>query len=517
MGRRASGVRHHGTHRALTGQAGPGSGTLAPLSLDAIIVPGSRPAPGLDHAVTLARAAGCWLLILCSQRLQGLEVKGFLAERSFRKAIVIELPPGYSHELLQFPELGSVRKELPLECDLYATDLSMKRNVGLVLAKLLGWQRVVFLDDDIRDIAYPDLQATVDMLGSFPAVGMWVTDFPDNSIVCHANRQTAGSQDVFVSGAVLAVDCGADIGFFPDIYNEDWLFFFDDASNGRLANSRLKATQLTYYPFANPKRAAWQEFGDVLAEGLYALLHLGWNVEDATPEYWNDFLKARQSFLEAILTRSQNADAEIREEMVASVESALACLGDIKPDLCVRYIQSWRADLRDWKRRMAEIPVASSLEDALETMRLVPTASASSTWRVLPYWDEAPPPHPVTAGPVAIPQTDTMKQMPQHHLRRSAATAALATTKPLEAVSDEDVAKAATRETSYGESPSSVDQANRRRRRSRLRLYPWPVMILATARISRRPSGEASPALGSTPVRDPSLGGPERVASGRSA
>ena len=68
------------------------------------------------------------------------------------------------------------------------------------------------------------------MLGAFPTVGMWVTDYPDNSIVCHANRMTEGSQDVFVSGAALAVDCDADIGFFPDIYNEDWLFFFDDAS-----------------------------------------------------------------------------------------------------------------------------------------------------------------------------------------------------------------------------------------------------------------------------------------------
>ena len=109
----------------------------------------------------------------------------------------------------------------------------MKRNIGLVLAKMLGWRRIFFLDDDIRDITYPDLQRTVDMLGSFSAAGMWVTEFPDNSIVCHANRVTGGSQDVFVSGAALAVDCESDIGFFPDIYNEDWLFFFDAASKGR--------------------------------------------------------------------------------------------------------------------------------------------------------------------------------------------------------------------------------------------------------------------------------------------
>ena len=172
----------------------------------------------------------------------------------------------------------------------------MKRNIGLALARMLGWQRIFFLDDDIRDIAYPDLQRTVDMLGSFSAAGMWVTEFPDNSIVCHANRMTEGSQDVFVSGAALAVDCDSDIGFFPDIYNEDWFFFFDAASKGQLGNSYLKATQLVYYPFANAERAAWQEFGDVLAEGLYALLHLDMDVGQATSAYWAHFLEATAEF-----------------------------------------------------------------------------------------------------------------------------------------------------------------------------------------------------------------------------
>ena len=209
--------------------------------------------------------------------------------------------------------------------------------------------------------------------------------------------QTKGSQDVFVSGAALAVDCDRDIGFFPDIYNEDWLFFFDDASNRRLGNSYLKVTQLTYYPFANAKRAAWQEFGDVLAEGLYSLLHRGQNVQDATPEYWASFFEARRIFLRDILARSQNADPEMRDEMVASVEAALDSLGQIKPELCARYVQLWRADLREWKRRMAGITKASSLEDALKRMRLSPTAPPSSLWRVMPHWDDFVP--TATAGP----------------------------------------------------------------------------------------------------------------------
>ena len=493
MSRFGSGIRQHGTHRALTGRAEPGNARLA---LDAIIVPGSRPAAYLDHAVTLARVADCWLLILCSQRLHRSEAEEFLAARSFHKAIVIDLPRGYSHELLEFPNLRSIRAELPLECGFFVTDLSMKRNLGLIIARMLRWRRVFFLDDDIRDVAHADLQATVDMLGSFSAAGMWVTDFPDNSIVCHANRTAAGPQDVFVSGAALAVDCDRDIGFFPDIYNEDWLFFFDHAADKRLANSSLRATQLTYYPFANPRRAAWQEFGDVLAEGLYALLHLGRNVEHATPEYWSYFLEARRNFLEGILSRSQNAHSDMRDEMVASVQAALKCLFQIKPELCARYVQSWRNDLNHWKWRMSSIPVTPSIEEALAELRLASAQPASSPRKVLPHWDEAKPAEAepaVVAGAVTIPQYDTLRQISEHAnvrlLTAAAPRAELGDTKPIPAVTDEDMATGATGGANDGGTLSSPDEARGRHRKSR---GSWREFIPGVGRSAHRASAEVS-------------------------
>jgi hypothetical protein len=275
---------------------------------------------------------------------------------------------------------------------------------------MLRWRRIFFLDDDIRDIAYPDLRHTVDMLGSFSAAGMWITEFPDNSIVCHANRMTGASQDVFVSGAALAVDCYSDIGFFPDIYNEDWFFFFDAASYGRLGNSYLRATQLNYYPFANPRRAAWQEFGDILAEGLYTLLHLQLDVRQATSFYWSHFLDARRNFLEAILSGTKNARLDMREEIAASVESAQKCLLNIKPSLCARYVELWRQDLDDWKRRLTRIPAAASVDDALAELGL-PPAQTDSSLRILHPRDEMP--LPWHAGPVRIPRSEMQQEIAQ--------------------------------------------------------------------------------------------------------
>ncbi len=462
-------IRQHPTHSTLFGQMGPQDASVAKLDLDAIIVPASRPAAHLDHAVTLAKFADCWLLVLCSQGLRSAEVRRFLAARSFTKAIVIDLPRGYSHELLYFPALLSLKDDLPPACGSYVTDLSMKRNVGLVLARMLQWRRIFFLDDDIRDINFPDLQSTVNMLGSFPAVGMWVTSFPDNSIVCHANRMTAGSQDVFVSGAALAVDCDADVGFFPDIYNEDWLFFFDDAAASRLANSGLKATQLCYYPFANARRAAWQEFGDVLAEGLYALLHLDLGAQQATREYWIYFLEARRNFLEAITTRSRSAHPDIRADMLLSVQSALKCSLKIKPDLCERYIQLWRQDLADWKRRAAAIPQMPSIDAALREMRLLPPTRRGSTVKIRHRRDEAV--ENVTAGPVMIPRFDTLRELSEHAgtLRLSSATppAAERDTKPLEVLTSEVSAAILAARMSDHESTSPGDDEPGRHRKQR--------------------------------------------------
>jgi hypothetical protein len=370
MSELAGSVRQLGTHLKLvnwTEQRELDTG----LRLDAIIVPASRPAQNLEHAIALAWAMHCALLILCSRRVTPDDVRKLLAQRSFNDAIVVGLPDDYRHELLEFPALASIKDDLPAACFYRVTDLSTKRNLGLILAQMLGWQHVFFLDDDIGDIDPADLYSTVSMLGSFSAAGMRVTEYPDNSVVCHAQRMTGGRQDVFITGATLAVDCRQNSGFFPDIYNEDWLFFYDAASAGQLASSRCEVTQLRYNPFADPRRAAWQEFGDVLAEGLYTLLELGSDLERAQREYWTYFLHARRRFFDAIDRHSDMAHPDIREQLVRSVAAARECSAEILPELFERYIQLWRQDLDDWRRRVTAIHQMPSLDAALQALDLV--------------------------------------------------------------------------------------------------------------------------------------------------
>src|SRR5437016_6213547 len=68
------------------------------------------------------------------------------------------------------------------------TDVSLKRNIGLAVARMAGWQRLMFLDDDIV-VEEPDhIRKAGALLGTFGAVGLANNGFPDNSVVCHANR-----------------------------------------------------------------------------------------------------------------------------------------------------------------------------------------------------------------------------------------------------------------------------------------------------------------------------------------
>lgn len=381
---RGRAIRQHATHSRLAGPGEPGSLMPAWRPPDAIVVPAARPAYNLEHAVTLARAARCHLVILCSRDARATQVLDVLAARSFSAATVIEIPRHYGHDFLTFKTTDWIRDQLPDACAVRDSDLSVKRNLGLLIARMLGWERVFFMDDDIRDLGAAALLETVSLLGRpsgrrYHCAGMSAADFPDNSVVCHARRAIGEYQDVFVSGSALAVDCTVPFAFFPDIYNEDWLFFYRDAAEGRLARSGHTATQLRYDPFASPLRAASQEFGDVIAEGLYALLEEGLGAADSTAEHWHDFLADRRRILDEIILHCDQARHDAREKMTRAVEAARKCLEEIQPGMCTDYVRRWRLDLRHWGAMLSRIRHAESMSGALGALGLTPATPRDAT------------------------------------------------------------------------------------------------------------------------------------------
>ena len=369
-----SASHQYATHAGLIGPSRP------PLSsggarLDAIIVPAARPAKNLRTAVGLATETGARLIVLCSLRAHADEVRALLAEHKLLDSATVELPQKTSEwPLRDFETTHWLHGAGKAVCGARTSDLSLKRNTGLLLARLLGWDRIFFLDDDIRWISADAVLSTVSLLGAagygYRTAGMSVKDYPDNSVVCHARREVGEKQGVFVSGSVLAVDCRSPFDFFPDLYNEDWLFFHRDAAEGRLATPGSLAEQLPYDPFGDPQRAASQEFGDVIAEGLYALLHSDLRAEAANERYWERFIEERTRVLEVVGQRLPRVRPHKRKKISRSIGAAQQMLWTITPRMCADYVAAWQRDLERWAGVLAGLGQSPSIEEALRRLGL---------------------------------------------------------------------------------------------------------------------------------------------------
>jgi hypothetical protein len=376
---------HHGSHEHLLSRV-----ETAPTDsgVDAIIVPTVRRPANLAEASVLALALGSTLVTLHSGTLTtaAAVVNGMPEEIGF---VAIDIPrlarlgPVHSSCQLRLPRWET--SEL-LEGTRFArrTDLSLKRNLALMLSHMAGWSRILFLDDDIIQIDPDDVRRASSLLGRFSAVGLRLRGpVLDHSVVCEAYRRLGGKQDSFVGGGALAIESSIGFSrraFFPDVYNDDW-FFLLDGENGLQATGVVESvTQLPYDPFRTPQRAIDQELGDVLAEGVYWLLDQDRPIRDANEEHWRTFLKRRHVFISRVLEMVDTSDlrADEKERMTAALRGALNRLASIEPAFCERYLHAWSRDREKWRHHLDQLPVDIPPAAALDM--LTEPGSPRLTW-----------------------------------------------------------------------------------------------------------------------------------------
>jgi hypothetical protein len=321
-----------------------------PMDVDAIIVPTVRKVATLKPAIELAGKLGATLVALCSKRSSASEVVAQVKGTGV-KLVAIDvdgLPDGVVPPFKTCEVLAGTRFERK-------TDTSLKRNLGLLLARLVGWERVVFLDDDIKIPEPMDLCHAVGLTDRYAGVGLAIGGMPDNSVVCHAFREAGGAQDMFIGGGALAIGPQSMTSFFPNIYNEDWFFLLDDDGLRPTAITGA-AVQGMYDPFRE-ERARMEELGDSLAEGLFWLLDNGRSLRDATTGHWRSFLSKRVGFITDVIgmVEKMGGDPEQRHRMLLSLKAARGRCQYIDPDLCVRYVDAWRADRVMWRGHIEEI------------------------------------------------------------------------------------------------------------------------------------------------------------------
>ncbi|HST82316.1 MAG TPA: hypothetical protein VLL08_11320 [Kineosporiaceae bacterium] len=351
------------------------------------MVPTNRPIRNLTFAIDLARDLDCPILVLCSGQARALATEAMF--RTIRgAAVTVSSTPRHPLFALR------TRRLLRFSAAPYL-DTSNKRNVALLLGRMLNWERVLFLDDDIRGLAAAEVTAAAAAVSATGTrvVGWRPVDFPDNSVVCHALRTVTRPwdallgrrQDVFIGAGALLVDLTEQMPFFPPVYNEDWLFWHDFVVR-RQVGCLGSVRQLEFNPFLDPQRATGEEFGDVLAEGLYELVHQGRSVlVGCLPEHWREVIRHRQEMLDGIerrlwkrrQRRTRTQDGYEIASVLRSVAAAREALNRLSPEVLAEFVAAWRYDQFHWNARLHLLPKVGELAEALAWLGITDVHLAS--------------------------------------------------------------------------------------------------------------------------------------------
>ena len=325
--------------------------------IDAIIVPTVRSAQQLRYAARLAADAHCQLVILYTEGFPP-GLSSVLAELQQGKAAVLALGSGVTHRLLDLA--AGIPQSLVSSC---ALDISRKRNLGLLIGRVCGWKRMLFLDDDIRRLSMVKLRSAAGILRKYPVVGLQVIKYPDASAVGHARRLTGHRQEPFISGGSLLVDPQHLDGFFPPVYHEDWLCTINHLRRGEVAVGGTVG-QLAYKPFTTSERARLEEFGDILAFGLLWLVHARHGKSEAEsvlatveydywreatkPRFWEEILEQRATLLDSIAGRLESVSPDDPTPL-QSVKTARQRCTELTPAEFVSFIEKWLDSLAVWR------------------------------------------------------------------------------------------------------------------------------------------------------------------------
>src|SRR4051812_5110327 len=318
---------HHGSHGDLL--APPEGKDLE--TIDAIIVPTARPSASLRHAFRLARQLDCPVLALCSKKSRPAAVTRSAAEYEV-DVIAVQFTRPKEMPTFKTDTLLSERFTT-------GSDLSAKRNAGLLFARKVGWEKILLLDDDIADLRPWDVCRAAGQLDRFVAVGLTNSGYPDNSVVCHAYRASGGDQTSFIGGGALVIAPMSTESWFPNVYCEDWLFLAPHLVLREVSHVG-RAEQLPYDPYV-PGRPRREEFGDTIAEGLFWLLDHG---SDHLPfakdvEFWRAFLEQRRKLINGAARRlramKNEYDSDLRSRMLNALGEAGCSSLRITAALCV--------------------------------------------------------------------------------------------------------------------------------------------------------------------------------------
>ncbi|WP_147044104.1 hypothetical protein [Sphingosinicella ginsenosidimutans] len=211
-------------------------------------------------------------------------------------------------------------------------NLPCKRSIALLHARTHGFRIALLVDDDVWPISCADVELFARVENGI--LGRPPTSAADLSVI----EAWCGLRDphCFPNGNYLFFDGTAALGFFPKVYNDDWLFVTSSVA-AQPATLPFGALRHGARPIDPLERVAQQEFGETLVKGLCD--------PGALPldqAFWRRIYELRSRFLENLAQRQISLT---RGRIVAE---ALRALSRFTPDDLLLWCDAFRRDLECW-------------------------------------------------------------------------------------------------------------------------------------------------------------------------
>ena len=191
--------------------------------------------------------------------------------------------------------------------------LGYTRNYAIILAKVLGFERVLFMDDDIIIEDNSLVYEMFDLLNNADFVSAEIKGMPDLSVVDFIMQKVGLEPYRFMSGGFLAFNLNSVAEYFLNYYNEDWIWLFMHRPEAKLVKYG-EVYQLPYDPFENAiEKALHQEFGEILVEGVkrYIEIENKSNTLLLNKDFWDEIVKMRANLIKDIMHLSQKNKSSI--------------------------------------------------------------------------------------------------------------------------------------------------------------------------------------------------------------
>lgn len=351
------------------------------VPVGAIIMPVSRKIKDIKRFILanmeLAERYNVSLVVLCSHDAKRQDVARLTLKFTTLKWLAIDGP---------FDIDAATLPEPPSELDRPASwDLAFKRNFGLQLARLMGWPSIMFVDDDV-EIQEDHFFKQIDLMQSgAKVVASNARKEMDLSVVTGAYFEAYGQTaiDSYMSSQAILIDMRENVlGFYAQVYCEDWFFLIPYLLTDGHAAWAGSIPQRVYNRFTT-KRAAHEEEGDLLAEGILRLVakvnadnpdatfheRLQKLVEMADKSYWEQQILHRAMVIQGLIIDANRGFPTRKSGRIkTALKTSLATLvGDdehdgIHPEAAAEWVKRWADDVLIWQERLRPLKPDAYLE-----------------------------------------------------------------------------------------------------------------------------------------------------------